>query len=56
MWVFNLLNMFLLHEVVIKLLCMFVSQVVFISLFFKFLIFKYVVHYVLFLPDEVRPM
>ena len=35
MWVFNLLNLFLLHEVVIKLLCMFASHhLVFISLCF----------------------
>ena len=40
------------HEVVIKLLCMFASHLVLISLFFKFLFFKYVVHCVLFLPDE----
>ena len=34
MWVVNPLNLFLLHEVVIKLLCMFASHFVFISLFF----------------------
>ena len=34
MWVFNLLNLFLLHEVVIKLLCMLASHLVFISLCF----------------------
>ena len=34
MCVFNLLNLFLLHEVVIKLLCMFASHLVFISLCF----------------------
>ena len=34
MWVFNLLNLFLLHEIVIKLLFMFASHLVFISLFF----------------------
>ena len=58
MWVFNLLNLFLLHEVVIKLLCMFVSHLVFLVcvFFFNFLVFKYVVHCVLLLPDEVRPM
>ena len=57
MWVFNLLNLFLLHKVVIKLSWMFASHLVFISLyFFNFLVFKYVVHCVLFLPDEVRPM
>ena len=56
---FQPLNLFLLHEVVIKLLCMFASHLVFISLcFFSFLVFKYVVHCVLLLhvPDEVRPM
>ena len=57
MWIFNLLNLFLLHEVVIKLLCIFASHFMFISLFFcVFLVFKYVVHCVLFLPDELRPM
>ena len=34
MWVFNLLNLFLLQEVVIKVLCMFASHLVFISLCF----------------------
>ena len=38
-------------------LCMFASHLVFISLcFFNFLVLKYVVHCVLLLPDEVRPM
>ena len=55
-WVFNLLNLFLLHEVVISLLDMFAYHLVFISFFCVFLVFKYVVHCVLFLPDEVRPM
>ena len=50
------LNLFPLHEVFIKLLCMFASHLVFVSFFFVFLVFKDVVHCVLFLLDEVRPM
>ena len=53
---FQPLNLFLLHKVVIKLLCMFASHHLFITLFFKFFVLKYVVLCVFFLPDEVRPM
>ena len=31
MWVFNLLNLFLLHEVFIKLLCLFASHLMFVG-------------------------
>ena len=56
MWVFSLLNLFLLHEVVIKLLYMFASHLVFISFCFLTSWFLNTVHCVLLLPDEVRPM
>ena len=44
MWVFNLLNLFLLHEVVIKLLCCSPLTLCLLVVFFNFLVFKYVVH------------
>ena len=50
MWIFNQLILVLLHEVV-KLLCMVcLSPLCTLVLFFAF---KYVVHCVLFLPEEV---
>ena len=53
MWVYNQLILVLLHEVV-KLLCMFrLSPLCSLVLFFAF---KYIMHCVLFLPEEVRPM
>ena len=53
MGVFNLLILVLLHEVV-KLLCMvFLLPLCLLVLFFAF---KYIVHCVLFLSEEVHPM
>ena len=56
MWVFNLLNLFLLHKVFIESLCLFGSHLVFVVGVSNFLVFKYGARCVLLLPDKVRPM
>ena len=56
MWVFNLINLFLLHEVFIKLLCCLLLTLCLLVDVFNFLVFKYGARCVLLLPDEVRPM